>query len=90
MESNSKDSYFFIFSAMIFANMTLKTENFTSEPPEYVDFSLGLLIEREKLDGTINRIFYQFRRSFQEIFLAPIFSMILVTFLIGLWYGPNK
>ena len=58
MESNSKDSYVFIFSAMIFANMTLKTENFTSEPPEYVDFSLGLLIEREKLDGTINRIFY--------------------------------
>jgi hypothetical protein len=71
---------------MIFANMTLKTENFTSEPPEYVDFSLGLLIEREKLDGTINRIFYQFRRSFQEIFVAPILSIILVTFLIGLWY----
>ena len=71
---------------MIFANMTLKTENFTSEPPEHVDFSLGLLIERDKLDGTINRIFSQFRRSYQEIFVAPILTMILVTFLLGLWY----
>jgi hypothetical protein len=86
MESNSKVPENVIFSAMIFANMTLKTENFTGEPPEYVDFSLGLLIERDKLDGTINRIFSQFRRSYQEIFVAPILTMILVTFLLGLWY----
>lgn len=85
MESNSKVPGNLICSAMIFANMTLKTENFTSEPPEYVDFSLGLLIERDKLDGTINRIFSQFRRSYQEIFVAPILIMILVTFLLGLW-----
>lgn len=48
-----------------------------------MDFSIGLIIESDMIDAKINRIFYQFRRSFYLIFFLPIFSIIAFTFIIG-------
>ncbi len=43
---------------MIFTNMTLKTMNFTqSSPSNYVNFTIGLIIESEKIDNIIEVIF---------------------------------
>jgi len=45
---------------MIFTNMTIKTENFTSlqgGKGDYVQFSLALMIETDKIDAKINSIF---------------------------------
>ena len=39
------------------------------------------------IDAKIDRIFYQFRRTFYIVFVLPILSMMVFTFFIGNGYA---
>jgi hypothetical protein len=72
---------------MVIGNLTLRPQQFTQanvSNPDFDGFSIGIMIESNKIDETIDRIFSHFRQSFLETFVMFIAILGGVALLVAI------